>query len=69
VTLREDVGPLADAVRDLLRPEPKTRWYQSRWAWAGGAALLAAAILVPVTAVVAGDNSPSTWTAKGKLPW
>jgi len=69
VTLREDVGPLAEAVRDLLRPEPKTRWYESRWAWAGGAALLAAAILVPITAAVAGDNRPSTWTAKGKLPW
>ena len=56
--------PLAAALRELLVPVRERRWYQSRWAWAAGAAVLAAAIFVPLTAVVAGDAEPTTWSGQ-----
>jgi len=60
VTIAGDLTPLADAIRALGSPrETRERWYQRRWVWAAGAAALAAAVLVPVTAAVAGDNGPS----------
>jgi hypothetical protein len=39
---------------------PVPRWYQSRWVWAAGAALVVAAVLVPITASVASDRTPTT---------
>jgi hypothetical protein len=56
-------------VRELLSPVPRPHWYEARWAWAAGAAVLAAAILIPLTAVVAQNNGPSTWTAKPVYTW
>ena len=54
-----DLGPLAHAVSELLVPPVvvEHHWYKSRWAWAAGAAALAAAILVPTTAVLARGSS------------
>ena len=69
VAITGDLTTLAGAVRELLAPAPTTRWYESRWAWATGAAVLAAAILVPVTAALAQRSSPTTWTAKPGYPW
>ncbi len=64
-----DVGPITESVRAMLAPEDKQRWYQSKWVWATGAALLAAAILVPVTAAVASDRTPNTFVTKVNSPW
>ncbi len=51
--------PLAAAVRDLLQPRPsRARWYRSRWAWAAGGALVAAAIFVPLTLAFS-SNEPT----------
>jgi hypothetical protein len=69
VAITGDVAPLAGAVQALLAPAAKTSWYQKRWAWAAGAALAAAAILVPVTAAITQNTSPSTWTAKPVYTW
>lgn len=64
-----DTAPIASAVRAMLAPEDKQRWYQSKWVWAAGAALLAAAVLVPVTAAAASDKTQSTFTTKVDAPW
>jgi hypothetical protein len=64
-----DLAPLAAAVQELLAPPVKTHWYQSRWAWAAGAAVLAAAVVVPVTAAFTQNPSPSTWTVKPVYTW
>jgi len=69
VALASDVSPLAAAVRELLAPAPTTHWYQSRWTWAAAAALIATAIVVPVTAASTRSSSPSTWTLKPVYPW
>ena len=68
VTLTGDLAPLAEAVGELLQPGARTHWYQTRWALAGGVALLVTAVLVPVTAAIAGAHSPSSWTARPTLP-
>jgi hypothetical protein len=60
VAIRGGLEPLADAVRALLRPPAKRHWYQSRWAWAGAAAFIAAAIAIPITAAATRDSSPVT---------
>lgn len=61
-----DLTPLAEAIRGLARTsEPQKHWYESRWALAGGAALLAAAIVIPITVVLASDNTPSSGTIRG----
>jgi len=68
VAITGDLAPLAEAVRALGKPAaPPRRWYQERWVWAAGAATLAAAILVPLTAAVAGDDSPAD-TATIRFP-
>jgi hypothetical protein len=55
------LSPLAGAVDQLLRPvSDRHRWYQSRWAWAAGAAALAAIVLVPVTAAIASETGASS---------
>ena len=69
MTATGDLTPLAAAVRELLSPVPRPHWSDNRWAWAAGAAIVAAAILVPLTAVAAQRNGPSTWTAKPVYTW
>lgn len=69
VAVTGDLVPLARAVRELLAPIPPAHWYESRWAWAAGAAVVAAAILIPVTAAVTQNTSPSTWTVKPVFTW
>lgn len=69
VAIRGDLAPLAGAVQQLLAPAPTTHWYESRWAWAAGAAVIAAAVLIPVTAAVTHNTSPSTWTVRPVYPW
>ena len=69
VAITGDLVPLASAVRELLAPAEQHHWYASRWAWAAGAAGVAAAILVPVTAAVTHNTSPSTWTVRPGYPW
>lgn len=69
VAITSDITPLARAVRELLTPAAKIPWYQTRWAWAAGAAVTAAAILVPITAAITQTTSPSTWTAKPVYQW
>lgn len=69
VAVAGDLAPLARAVNELLAPLPRTHWYESRWAWAAGAAVIAAAILIPVTAAVTQNTTPSTWTVKPVYPW
>jgi len=64
VAIHGSLEPLADAVRMLLRPTAKPRWYTSRWAWAGAAALIAAAIAIPITAAATRDNSPASATIR-----
>ncbi|HET9624018.1 MAG TPA: hypothetical protein VFP84_21750 [Kofleriaceae bacterium] len=64
-----DLTRLAGAVRDLLAPIEKPHWYASRWVWAGGAALVAAALAIPLTAAFSQGNSPSTWTVKPVFKW
>ncbi|HEU4735112.1 MAG TPA: hypothetical protein VFT22_44780 [Kofleriaceae bacterium] len=69
VAVTGDLAPLAGAVRELLSPVKKPHWYEKRWAWAAGAAIAAAVVLVPLTAAIAQNNGPSTWTAKPVFTW
>ncbi len=64
ITIRNSLDPLAAAVRALLRPKAKPHWYQSRWAWAGAAAFIAAAIAIPITAAATRDTTPTDGTVK-----
>jgi len=64
-----DVSGITSTVRAMLAPEDKQRWYQSKWVWAAGAALIAAAVLVPITAAAASDTTQSTWTTKVPSQW
>jgi len=67
VAITGDLTPLAAAVADLLVPKvAETHWYHSRWAWAAGAAVLAAALLVPITAAIASESPATTFTVKPK---
>ena len=60
-----DLRPLAAAVGELLTPKAVAHhWYQSRWAWAAGAAALAAAVLVPITAAIASQAPATTMTVR-----
>jgi len=69
VTVGDDLAPLAAAVYELLAPPPRTRWYESRWAWAAGAAVIVAAIVIPVTAQLTHNPTPSTLTVKPVYTW
>ncbi len=64
VATRGGLGALAEAVRDLLRPPEKARWYQSKWTWAAGAAVIAAAIAIPLTIAATRDPAPTGATIK-----
>lgn len=68
VTLVGDLGPVADAVYQLLTPPPERPWYQSRWVWAAGGAAIAAAILVPLTAFIANDTTVANPTGRPTWP-
>lgn len=71
VAIAGTLAPAAPLVRALLVPVVETapRWYRSRWVWAAGAALLAVAIAIPVTAAVARDDTPTSWSATpGNVP-
>jgi hypothetical protein len=67
VTLTGDLVPLADVVNELLAPPTPHRWYHSNWVWAAGGVAAAAAILVPLTAAIAG-SSQTSWSARPALP-
>jgi hypothetical protein len=69
VTIGGDLTALAVAVNDLLAPAPVSHWYESRWVWAAGAAALAAVVLIPVTAALTQNTTPSTWTVKPVYTW
>lgn len=69
VTVHGDLAPVAVALRAMLAPAPTRHWYDSRWAWAGGAALVAAAILIPITAAAAGDTTSPTVGVRVPNPW
>jgi hypothetical protein len=60
VAATPDLVVVAEAVRQLLQPGEAPHWYQSRWAWAAGAAVIAAAILIPVTTAIVHDSRAST---------
>lgn len=66
VTITSTLAPLAAAVNELLAPPRivETRWYQSKWVWAAGAAVIAAAIFIPITAASAGDDTPRDFDVK-----
>jgi hypothetical protein len=67
VAITGDLAPLAAAVSELLTPVAEHHhWYESRWAWAAGAAALAAAVLIPVTAAIAGDTGANSVTVRVK---
>lgn len=68
VTVTNDLGPVADALSELLTPPKVTHWYRSKWAWAVGGAAVAAAILVPLTSALANDNGNATWGLRGPAP-
>jgi hypothetical protein len=66
---KDALAPLAEALRDVLRPAPPPRWYRSRWVWAAGAAGLATAIVLPF-ALALSNNAPRgvTVVGPGALP-
>jgi hypothetical protein len=66
VSVGADLRPLAVAIGELLTPATHAPWYQSKWAWAGGAAAIAAIVLVPVTAAIAGGSNPTTFNVHFK---
>lgn len=68
VSIAGDLSPLADAVASLLKAGPKQHWYQTKTAWAVGGGLLAAAILVPLTAILARDTGSTDITVKANGP-
>ena len=68
IVVGDDLGPVASALRQLLAPAQlevaHRRWYHARWVWAAGAAVLAAAVLVPITAAVASDREAPSVTVR-----
>ena len=68
ITVDHDLQPVADAVTDLLTPAARPHWYESKWAWAAGAAAIAAIVLVPITAAIAGQTAPTTGSVQPKWP-
>ena len=68
VALAGNLTPVADTIRALGRTDaPKrTRWYKTRWAAAGAAAVIVAGILLPIAIVASGDDTPTA--VVGGLP-
>jgi hypothetical protein len=73
VTVTGDLGPVADALTELLTPAPERHWYQSKWAWVSIGAVAAALIAIPVTAALSKDSGSPDATARpdfnGMGPW
>jgi hypothetical protein len=66
----DDLGAFARAIDAMLTPATERHhWYQSRWAWAGTAALVAAAVLVPITAAIASAHSADSFTTQVPNFW
>lgn len=63
-----DLSPVADGVQNLLAPPPDKHWYNSKIVWAVGGAAVAAAILIPLTAYLAGDSGVGNPTARPTFP-
>ncbi len=60
VNVGANLDAVAARVRELLEPVTEVkRWYRSPWVWAAGAAVLAAAIAIPLTAALVGDDEPT----------
>ncbi|MGE0551072.1 MAG: hypothetical protein AB7O24_17640 [Kofleriaceae bacterium] len=64
VTVVDDLKPLAATIKTMLAPEAERRWYRSRWVWAASAAVIAAAIAIPITAAVMDDDRPTSATLR-----
>jgi hypothetical protein len=62
------LAPVAAVVGDLLVPglavAHRSHWYQSKWLWAAGAAVIVAAVAIPVTAALAADHDATTFTVR-----
>ncbi|MEZ4400688.1 MAG: hypothetical protein R3B06_11750 [Kofleriaceae bacterium] len=68
VALADGAAPVAAALAAVLAvgpDRPRRPWYQSRWAWAAGAAVGAAAVLVPLTLVLADDGGAGSAVVVG----
>lgn len=63
VAVANDLAPVADALTELLTPPKPTHWYQSKWVWAAGGVAAAAAVLVPLTAILTNDSGAATFKA------
>ena len=61
---RGDLAPVAAIVDTMLAPTivHHEAWYRSRWAWVTGAVIVTAAIVIPVTAAIAGDTGATRAT-------
>jgi hypothetical protein len=57
-TITGSLAPLASAIDDVLASRTQHRWYQSRWTWAAGGALVLAAVLIP-TLLIVNDDPPT----------
>ncbi|HEY3806844.1 MAG TPA: hypothetical protein VGL61_29775 [Kofleriaceae bacterium] len=65
IAVHGDLAPAAPLVDAMLAPKVAARhWYRSRWTWAAAAAVIAAAIAVPITAAIAGEGGVTSWTVK-----
>jgi hypothetical protein len=66
VAVHGELAPAAAIVDAMLEP-PKlvaSHWYKSRWAWAGAAVIIGAAIAAPIAAAIAGQSGVTSWTLK-----
>jgi hypothetical protein len=57
-----ELATVAPVLDDMLAPHTvvHTPWYRTRWAWAIGVAVVTAAIVVPITAAIAGDTGATS---------
>jgi hypothetical protein len=73
VSVSNDLGPVADALTELLTPPPSHKWYQSRVVWVSAGAIAAALIAIPVTAYLSTSSGPTNATTRpdwnGMPPW
>ncbi len=61
--IRGELAPVAAIVDSMLAPIIASHpWYRSRWAWIAGAAIVTAAIVIPITAVIASDTGATSAT-------
>ena len=61
---RGDLAPVAAIVDAMLAPTIVHHevWYRSRWVWVTGAVIVTAAIVIPITAAIAGDTGATRAT-------